>query len=1108
MNSPQTSSEELSGDAGRKRSRDPEESPEVISLMKKKKESPESSIYETKLRDVIVKHAESLRRIAQLEETVDQKVQVIEKAEGDAKESIQQITQLQETVEQQVQKIKTADDNTERVRRGFDHALYELKVLPVAGEEEYKQTVRDVQTIKADLPKVFRLASLKNDGSYRAMAHLLKDLYQRVNTLCQTEKQATFLKQQVNALREVEKRVVLLAQLDRNFSDFLQSRGLATGTNMASTKAKFSALNEHVTIKDKRESLLFDIVHMLGLPSSVADSDTAEEKARFMIPLRNSTTAGKVLQFLFTVLGLDLPTGDLNESQLQREIESFFQVRQFFNPNEGRFLSTAEGNDVENQKQKLRDLAQHWKSQYDEQIREVRNIQESGIPIEQTKADAIMYRRRYEATHSDLLLQSDKLTRTEKFLQQTQTELANARNELSAVTSLVRDKEILYLEQERIANESRAATALAQQDHRNEVFDRERWQSRHQQVTTELQEAQHIANLLKAQLDSANVNMNEKGDELWRTKSEMGDLRKELAEEVKKVEDLKQSATKSAKYVKDLEKRTEKEDAAEQEISKLNAQNDKLAADLKEERKISARFFALEASCAKLDKDAATYRELLQTETRRREQDLSNFKKSKEVVEKRQGAILREKDEEIASLRSQVERYESQGPEKAVGTKELESVLKLQREQITLLREDLKKYAKEQETTLHAAKTEKTEVIKALEHRLKTAQNELQNLKKSGFARPREGRRSLEDAEREEKLRIMKIRKAELKGEVAKRDQMLGIRTATLLEQIQVSKKLESVVESLKKRIVGLAIVVVHQGVRIEVSESTITGMEYRIKANDLELSEQQSEIETVDANLQKALSDAESRSNESESTIKNLQKVIASKSRELLDQGSKINDLNSKLQQAIVLENFSHGKDLSAGHSPINAPSLFEVLESFGYGPIEDLSSPIQIERDAQIFEVPVTRPSSFPYLHWVLPMLFRSFLNALWLLADPEGRICGDSAGDGVDDFDDFDECESDRDLGRPPSGAVKLTTFVQDHSRTLKPMLVTVAALMILSLAMLHDVFGFQLAGTVIEAGGDLGRLIQISIRQGGGSGLMWPAWLWDDPLLAPIAGLYSE
>ena len=39
---------------------------------------------------------------------------------------------------------------------------------------------------KQNLPKVFKAAGLRIDGSYRAMAHLQTDLHQRVDTICET----------------------------------------------------------------------------------------------------------------------------------------------------------------------------------------------------------------------------------------------------------------------------------------------------------------------------------------------------------------------------------------------------------------------------------------------------------------------------------------------------------------------------------------------------------------------------------------------------------------------------------------------------------------------------------------------------------------------------------------------------------------------------------------------------------------------------------------------------------------------------------------------------------------------------------------------------------
>lgn len=130
---------------------------------------------------------------------------------------------------------------------------------------------------------------------------------------------------------------------------------------------------------------------------------------------------------------------------------------------------------------------------------------------------------------------------------------------------------------------------------------------------------------------------------------------------------------------------------------------------------------------------------------------------------------------------------------------------------------------------------------------------------------------------------------------------------------------------------------------------------------------------------------------------------------------------------------------------------------------------------------------------------------LNAFWSIRDPEGRVCGEDASEALVDYNDSDAGSN---LGHHQPPAVKLITFLHDHSETLKVLLVILAALSILSLAMLRDVFGFQLADAAIEAGGDFGRLVQISLRQGGGSGLKWPTWMWDDPLLPPIAGLYSE
>ena len=1234
MDSSRTSSEERSGDPQRKRSRDPEEALEVPSLIKKQKESPENSIYETEIQERMLKHADSLNETALLRTALDK-----------------------------------ARHDTGHIKSNFDRLLYGLEILPVANEAEYEQKVRDMQTIKAYMPKVYKAAGLGIDGSYRAMAHLSTDLYRRVSALC-----------------ESEKNIIPLTQLQRKLNRFLQNRGLATHANTASVEAMFSALERQAASKDKRESLLLEIIHMMGLPASVADANTADEKARFRRPIKNAASTLRVLQFLFNGLGLEFPDGDLNEFQLQQLINKFFSSRQFFDPREGRFLSVAEGNNVEIQKRELRSSAQHWKIQYEEQVRILRNIQESVNTLKQAKTDATLYRERYEKARSDLLSESDELGTTRESLKQTLEELANARNELSASTNVVRDKEILLLREERIAQESRATAEAAQKAYESEVFKCAEWQARHQQDTTELRETQQKTNELQTQLDDVKITLSEKGAELWKSKNQIDDLEKALGEEVKKAEEFKHAAEKSEKFIRhnQLEQSTSEEYAAE-ENKKLQAHNEKLTATLKEERKVSSRFFELQARCDELDKDAATHRGLLQQETRRRERDLSDLQKEKEAIKKRHNNEKYDYEEKISDLHSELKKYkakieecEGQAEERKRAVEKLIQPFAQHREQTSLLTEEVMDLL-----ALQEALAQKTEDFERVQQELKDAQEQLAELKESSSEQLQAKitdhssevehmqrdlqktrnelsnaqanlskkveqlsiaeasvQRPTQAADRLEASKRLENTKTKRQSELTERDRMLEARTATLWEQIQVGEKLKKEVESLEKKFIVLAIIVGHQEIESEASKSTVGGLKHIIQEKQLELqdhqakmdgsrltiadlertikeksrelSNQQSEIDAVNGKLQKALSDAESSSNESESTIKYLQDMIATKSHKLLDQQSQIIQLKSELRQALdgvndykialdsvveslderqvnivaledeirdnehkpldreseikrvkeklqialndangykaaldaveksteVLQQLEKGyqkalgsesahrastdrsvqttqveaseqsaqtMEIFADHSATLPASLFESLESFGYGPIRDHSSSLLSESNAWTIEVSKARSSWFSDHCWVLSMLFWSMLNAFWSIGDPEGRVCGEDAAKALVDYNDS---EADSNLGQRQPAANKLINFLHDHSETLKVLLVILAALMILSFAMLRDVFGFQLADAAIEAGGDFGRVVQISLRQGGGSGLKWPTWMWDDPLLPPIAGLYSE
>ena len=218
---------------------------------------------------------------------------------------------------------------------------------------------------------------------------------------------------------------------------------------------------------------------------------------------------------------------------------------------------------------------------------------------------------------------------------------------------------------------------------------------------------------------------------------------------------------------------------------------------------------------------------------------------------------------------------------------------------------------------------------------------------------------------------------------------------------------------------------------------------------------------------------------------------------------------------------------------------SIVGYFDSAGYGPNEDLASPVMYDElsisvGAGGFASLLARTGSF------LALVLGSLIQAMWLTADSmavnvdhgeEAR--GTDSNDGMPKLDLTQLTSVLSSIGTGVSTAFEsmwqaissvADSMMIDYDdvvdrtdsaipvRANVPALATIilivfAVFIVLSIPLLPSTFGLRPAQVATEIGGDMLRRIQISIRQGGGSGQRIPRWFWDDPLLDPMPGLYS-
>ena len=224
---------------------------------------------------------------------------------------------------------------------------------------------------------------------------------------------------------------------------------------------------------------------------------------------------------------------------------------------------------------------------------------------------------------------------------------------------------------------------------------------------------------------------------------------------------------------------------------------------------------------------------------------------------------------------------------------------------------------------------------------------------------------------------------------------------------------------------------------------------------------------------------------------------------------------------------------------SQAESVSMMDYLESAVYGPDGDLEAPFTYTTpNISIvwggFASLLARTGNFfALVFWSLIQAMRLIADSMVVDMDRREDVRGTDSNDGLPRFHLTQLTKVMSSIGTGVSTAFEsmwhATVSVADSmmidydgmvdcTDSAAPMAANVPALatiifivllmfIVLSIPLLPSNFGLRPAQVATEPGGDMLRRIQISIRQGGGSGQWIPRWFWDDPLLDPMPGLYG-